>query len=96
MRRELAGKRAILTGASGGIGRATADALVKAGVRAALHNQWSQVPASGTVEDLAEKVHKDLAASLTHARIWGSGVHDGQSVGRDHVLADKDLVELHG
>jgi hypothetical protein len=52
--------------------------------------------AGGTVEDLAEKVHKDLAAKLTHARIWGSGVHDGQSVGREHVLADKDLVELHG
>jgi short-subunit dehydrogenase len=36
MRRELTGKRAILTGASGGIGRATAAALVKAGVRVAL------------------------------------------------------------
>src|SRR5262249_9460667 len=50
----------------------------------------------GSVEDLAEKVHKDLAAKLTHARIWGTGVHDGQSVGREHVLADRDLVELHG
>ena len=36
MRRELTGKRAILTGASGGIGRATAEALVTAGVRVAL------------------------------------------------------------
>ena len=36
MRRELAGKRAILTGASGGIGRAVAQALAKAGVRVAL------------------------------------------------------------
>src|SRR5205809_318054 len=36
MRRDLAGKRAILTGASGGIGRAVAAALVKAGVRVAL------------------------------------------------------------
>jgi hypothetical protein len=53
------------------------------------------IPAGGTVEDLAEKIHKDLAANLTHARIWGSGVHDGQSVGREHVLADRDLVELH-
>ncbi len=49
-----------------------------------------------TVEDLAGKIHHELAAKLTHARIWGSGVHDGQSVGREHVLADKDLVELHG
>jgi len=53
------------------------------------------LPIGATVEDLAEKVHKDLAAKLTHARIWGSGVHEGQSVGREHVLADRDLVELH-
>jgi uncharacterized protein len=53
------------------------------------------LPAGATVEDLAEKVHKDIAAGLTHARVWGSGLHDGQSVGREHVLADKDLVELH-
>lgn len=54
------------------------------------------LPRGASVEELAERVHKDLAAKLTHARIWGSGVHDGQSVGRDHVLADRDLVELHG
>jgi ribosome-interacting GTPase 1 len=54
------------------------------------------VPRGATVEDLAGRVHKDLAERLTHARVWGSGVHDGQSVGRDHVLADGDLVELHG
>jgi uncharacterized protein len=53
------------------------------------------IPAGGTVEDLAAKVHKDVAEKLTHARIWGAAVHDGQSVGREHVLADKDLVELH-
>ncbi len=54
------------------------------------------IPAGGTVEVLAEAIHHDLAAKLTHARIWGSGVHDGQSVGREHILADRDLVELHG
>ena len=32
---------------------------------------------------------------LKSARIWGSGVFDGQAVGRDHILADKDIVELH-
>ena len=36
MNRDLSGKRAILTGASGGIGRAVAAALVKAGARVAL------------------------------------------------------------
>ncbi len=36
MSRDLVGKRAVLTGASGGIGRAVATALVKAGARVAL------------------------------------------------------------
>jgi len=36
MRRELSGKRAILTGASGGIGRATAAALARNGVHLAM------------------------------------------------------------
>jgi ribosome-interacting GTPase 1 len=53
------------------------------------------VPRDGTVEDLALKVHRELASNLKFARIWGHGVHDGQSVGSEHVLSDKDLVELH-
>lgn len=53
------------------------------------------IPVGGTVEDLAYKVHRDLADKLKFAKVWGSSAADGQSVGRDHVLADKDLVELH-
>lgn len=53
------------------------------------------IPQESTVEDLAAHIHADVAAKLTHARIWGSGLHDGQTVGREHRLADKDLVELH-
>ena len=53
------------------------------------------IPQGGTVEDLAYKVHRDLVESLKYAKVWGESAHDGQSVGRDHVLADKDLVELH-
>ena len=47
-----------------------------------------------TVEDLAGKIHKDFLDELKAARVWGSAVHDGQMVGRDHVLADGDVVEL--
>ena len=47
-----------------------------------------------TVEELAGQVHKDFFERLKMARIWGSGVHDGQLVGRDHVLQDGDVVEL--
>ena len=53
------------------------------------------VPRNATVEDLALRVHRELATTLKFARIWGDTVHDGQSVGREHVLSDKDLVELH-
>jgi len=48
-----------------------------------------------TVEDVARLVHKDMARSLKYARVWGKSGFDGQHVGRDHLLADGDLVELH-
>jgi ribosome-interacting GTPase 1 len=47
------------------------------------------------VEDVARLVHQDLAQSLRYARLWGSSGFDGQHVGREHVLADGDVVELH-
>ncbi|MGD0077928.1 MAG: TGS domain-containing protein, partial [Sedimentisphaerales bacterium] len=53
------------------------------------------VPEGSTVHDLAVKIHRDLAEKLKHARIWGTGVYEGQSVQRHHVLQDKDIVELH-
>lgn len=48
-----------------------------------------------TVLDVARLVHRDLAASLRFARVWGSGAFDGQQVGAEHVVADRDVVELH-
>jgi small GTP-binding protein len=52
-------------------------------------------PVGSTVLELAELVHRDLADKLKSARVWGTGVFDGQTVTRDHVLHDKDVVELH-
>jgi hypothetical protein len=52
-------------------------------------------PAGSTVAQMAELVHRDFADKLKSARIWGTGVFDGQTVTRDHVLQDKDVVELH-
>jgi small GTP-binding protein len=46
------------------------------------------------VEEFAGRVHKDFVASLVSARVWGSAEFDGQSVGRDYVLQDGDIVEL--
>lgn len=48
-----------------------------------------------TLGELAELVHRDVAKNLKSARVWGANVHAGTSVKSDHVLDDKDIVELH-
>ncbi|MBN1954541.1 MAG: TGS domain-containing protein [Anaerolineae bacterium] len=48
----------------------------------------------GTVEEFAGKIHQDFLKSLKTARVWGSAAFDGQTVGRDYVLQDGDVVEL--
>jgi uncharacterized protein len=53
------------------------------------------VPIGSTVLDLAREIHRDFEHSLKFARIWGSGVFEGQTVKRDHELHDADVVELH-
>ncbi len=53
------------------------------------------LPEGATVHDLATQVHKELAERLKFARLWGHAKFEGQQVDRRHVLADKDVVELH-
>jgi ribosome-interacting GTPase 1 len=48
-----------------------------------------------TVIDVAAQVHRDVARDLKYARVWGSESFEGQQVGRDHVLVDGDVIELH-
>ena len=48
-----------------------------------------------TVADAASTIHKDLADTMTFARIWGSKKYDGQRVERDHVVQDGDIIEIH-
>jgi hypothetical protein len=48
-----------------------------------------------TVADVARMVHRDLEHTLKFARVWDASGHGGQHVGRDHVVADRDVVELH-
>jgi ribosome-interacting GTPase 1 len=59
------------------------------------HQAPFTLPRGATVSDLAARVHKDLAASLKHARIWGRSTFDGQVVHADHVLVEGDVVEIH-
>jgi len=52
-------------------------------------------PVGSTLVEMAGLVHRDFVEGLRSARIWGTGVFDGQTVKRDHILHDKDIVELH-
>jgi small GTP-binding protein len=48
-----------------------------------------------TIDDIAQKIHKDLSATFRYARVWGpSARFAGQQVGRTHLLTDGDTVEI--
>ena len=53
------------------------------------------LPIGSKVVDLAEKVHQEIGEKLKFAKIWPFGKSDMKTVGRDDLLADRDLVELH-
>jgi hypothetical protein len=53
------------------------------------------VPRGATVGDLAERIHKDVLAHMKFARLWGKSVYDGQTVQREHILEEGDVVEIH-
>lgn len=52
------------------------------------------LPTGSTVLDAAVGLHKDFA-EFRFARIWGPEWHNGQSVGRNDVVYDGDIVEFH-
>lgn len=47
-----------------------------------------------TVLDLAASIHRELPRLMKNARAWGSTRFEGQSVTREHVLQDRDIVEI--
>jgi len=50
-----------------------------------------------TIQQLAEKIHRDLATRMRFARVWGpSAKVQGERVGGEHVLQDGDIVEVKG
>ena len=53
------------------------------------------LPRGSTVKDLAAAIHKEIAAEVKFARVWGPSTFDGQSVQGQHVLEEGDVVELH-
>ena len=48
-----------------------------------------------TVLDAAAEIHKEIAETLKYARVWGTGVFDGQMVPRDHLLHDGDVIVFY-
>ncbi|MDD3652746.1 MAG: 50S ribosome-binding GTPase [Desulfotomaculaceae bacterium] len=48
-----------------------------------------------TVLDLASTIHRDLPRLMKNVRIWGSARYEGQSVNRDYILNDRDIVEIN-
>lgn len=53
------------------------------------------LPREATVAELARQIHKDLHAQFKFARVWGRNVFDGQTVQREHVLCEGDVIEIH-
>ena len=54
------------------------------------------LPRGSSVSDLALRIHRNLADKLKTARVWNSPVcHDGQNIPREHVVNDKEVIELH-
>lgn len=53
------------------------------------------LPHGATVQNIADKLHKDFVKNFRYARIWGKSVEfEGKKVGLDHELVDEDIIEL--
>jgi uncharacterized protein len=48
-----------------------------------------------TVSDVAQLIHERLAATFKHARVWAHGAKNHSTVKGDHVVQDRDTVEIH-
>ncbi len=50
----------------------------------------------GTLLDVAELVHRDMAANFKYARVWGTAMlSPGAQMKGDYTVHDKDVVEIH-
>ena len=46
--------------------------------------------------DVAELVHRDIAANFKYARVWGTAMlSPGAQMKGDYIVHDKDVVEIH-
>jgi len=47
------------------------------------------------VGEAATAIHKDIRKGLRYAVVWGSGKFEAQTVSKEHILQDGDIVEFH-
>ena len=53
------------------------------------------LPNGSKVIEAAMALHKEFAHGFKSARIWGTNWYDGQTVSRDDVVYDGDVLEFH-
>ena len=53
------------------------------------------LPNGSRVIEAAMTLHKEFAQDFKSARIWGANWYDGQTVSRDDVVYDGDVLEFH-
>ena len=53
------------------------------------------LPNGSKVIEAAMALHKEFAQDFKSARIWGANWYDGQTVSRDDVVHDGDVLEFH-
>jgi uncharacterized protein len=67
----------------------------KAPGKAADFSHPVSLPRGTTLLEAAEVIHKDFAAKLKYARVWGAGKFEGQRVHRDYRVHEGDVIEFH-
>ncbi|MBL7206828.1 MAG: GTP-binding protein [Candidatus Aenigmarchaeota archaeon] len=48
-----------------------------------------------TVLQVCRKIHKEFADNFKFAKVWGSSKFEGQKLGGEYKLKDRDILELH-
>ena len=66
----------------------------KAPGRPADFGQPFTVRRGDTVYDVARMVHQEIADRLKFGRLWRNASTNGRQVGRDYLVADRDVLEL--